>query len=71
MRIDHFALAVSDLDAAARALLDEHGLDATPRHPSRSGGPSPVRAACWIGVQDERVSVRCAILTARGEVILG
>jgi hypothetical protein len=33
MRIDPIALAVSDLDAAARHLLDEHGLDATPASP--------------------------------------
>ena len=38
MRIDHVALAVPDLDGAARALLEEHGLASTPRNPQPEWG---------------------------------
>jgi hypothetical protein len=38
MRIDHVALAVPDLDAAARALLEAHGLASTPTSPQPDWG---------------------------------
>jgi catechol 2,3-dioxygenase-like lactoylglutathione lyase family enzyme len=38
MRIDHVALAVPDLDAAARALLEAHGLASTPTSPQPEWG---------------------------------
>lgn len=38
MRIDHLALAVPDLDSAARALLEEHGLASTPPSPQPEWG---------------------------------